>query len=168
MITWVGIRSPSFLTPLMKFTTNPSSPDYLDPITFIKCLSLFSYASTIASLITSLPALASGLTEGFTLAQANGFDKQNPKIKTLAMHALLNEIALLATLYNWWSRSKSDGHLISNVNAFISTVLFGAIGYSAFLGGSLVYRYGVAVGRHGSEKAVKQKVTKETEEEGKN
>jgi uncharacterized membrane protein len=167
LATWFGMRSPSLLTPLMKLTTNSSSPDYLDTIALINYLSLFSYASTIAALFTSLPTLSSGLTEGYAMIQANGLDMSNPKVKTMVIHALLNDIAVVGAFYNYWTRSKVEGFMPNGVNALISSVMLGGVIYSAYLGGNLVYKYGVAVQRQGDGKAIKEKMVSEKKQQGK-
>jgi uncharacterized membrane protein len=167
LVAWMGLRSPSLLTPLMKLTTNSSSPNHLDIIALINYLSLFSYASNIAAIIASLPTLSSGLAEGYAMIQANGLDLQNPKVKVMVIHALLNDIAVAGAIYNWWSKSKVDGYVVSDTNTLISSVLLGGVIYSAYLGGSLVYKYGVGVQRQGDGKAIKEKNMKNTKEHGK-
>jgi uncharacterized membrane protein len=159
-----GMRSPSLLTPLMKLTTDSSSPNHLDIIALINYLSLFSYASTIAALFTSIPTLSSGLAEGYAMIQANGLDMSNPKIKTTVLHALLNDVAVVGAFYNYWTRSTTEGYLPSATNVLISSVMLGGVMYSAYLGGSLVYKHGVGVQRQGEGKEIKEKTMSEKKE----
>jgi uncharacterized membrane protein len=166
LTTWFGMRSPSLLTPLMKLTTNSSSPDHLDIIALINYLSLFSYASTIAALFTFLPSLSSGLVEGYAIIQANGLDMLNPKVKVVVAHALLNDVAVAGAFYNYWTRSKAEWFMPSCVNVLISSVMLGGVICSAYLGGSLVYTHGVGVQRQGDGKAIKEKTMSERKKEG--
>jgi uncharacterized membrane protein len=167
LTAWFGMRSPSLLTPLMKLTTNSSSSDHLDIIALINYLSLFSYASTIAALFTSVPALSSGLAEGYAIIQANGLDMSNPKVKITVIHSLLNNIAVAGVFCNYWTRSKAEGFLPSGLNALISSAMLGGVICSAYLGGSLVYKHGVAVQRQGDGKVIKEKMMSEKKKEGK-
>jgi uncharacterized membrane protein len=164
LATWFGMRSPSLLTPLMKLTTNSTSSNHLDTIALINYLSLFSYASTVTALFTSLPTLSSGLAEGYAMIQANGLDMSNPKVKVMAIHALLNDVAVAGAFYNYWTRSKAEGFLPSGVNVLISSVMLGGVIYSAYLGGSLVYKHGVGVQRQGDGKVIKEKMMNEKKE----
>jgi uncharacterized membrane protein len=167
LATWFGMRSPSLLTPLMKLTTDSSSLDHLDIIALINYLSLFSYASTIAALFTSILTLSSGLAEGYAMIQANGLDMSNPKIKTMVLHALLNDVAIAGAFYNYWTRSTTEGYLPSAMNVLISSLMLGGVMYSAYLGGSLVYKHGVGVQRQGEGKEIKEKTMSEKKKEGK-
>lgn len=167
LATWFGMRSPSLLAPLVKLTTNSSSPTHLDTIALINHLSLFSYASTIAALFTSLPTLSSGLAEGYAMIKANGLDMSNPKIKTTVIHALLNDAAVAGAFYNYWSRSTETGFFPSDLNVLISSVMLGGVVYSAYLGGSLVYKHGVGVQRQGDGKTIKENMMSEKKKEGK-
>lgn len=55
----------------------------------------------------------------------------------------------------------------SGVNVLISSMILGGVIYSAYLGGTLVYKYGVAVQRQGDGKAIKEKMMSEKKKEGK-
>jgi uncharacterized membrane protein len=151
----------------MKLTTNSSFPNHLDNIALLNYLSLFSYASTIGAVITALPTIAFGAAEGYAMIQANGLDWSNQKVKVMIIHALLNDVAIAGAMYNWWSRRKVDGYMISGTNAFVSGVLLGGVMFSAYLGGSLVYKHGVGVQRQGEGKEIKEKSMKEQKQKGK-
>lgn len=77
------------------FSSSPRLNDY----GVIYHLSLFGYVSTIAGIVTSLPALSSGLFEGYALISANGLDFSKPKVKTTVIHATLNDLAIAAAVY---------------------------------------------------------------------
>src|ERR1700722_20788211 len=111
------------MIPLMKFATSSPHPNHINNIALLNYLSLFSYASTIVLLFTSLPALSSGAAEGYAMINANGLNLQNPKVKTMLIHALLNDVAIAGAFYNYWTRRKIEGYMISGTNAFVSSVL---------------------------------------------
>lgn len=148
----------------MKLTTNSSSPNHIDTIALINYLSLFSYASTIAALFTSLPTVSSGVAEAYAMIQANGLDMSNPKVKVMVIHAILNDVAVAGAFYNYWTRSTVEGFMTSGVNALISSVMLGGVICSAYLGGSLIYKYGVGVQRQGDGKVIKEKMMNEKKE----
>ena len=55
--------------------------------------------STIAGVVTALPALSSGLAEGYALISANGLDLQIPKVRKTVIHALMNDVGVGAAVY---------------------------------------------------------------------
>lgn len=103
---------------------------------------MLSYYSTILTILTTLPAVVTGVIQLSPVIQRDGF--QSKKAKTGAVHALLNDVALFATIYNWWTRSQQIGFTPSTTNVLISSALALPVTmYSAYLGGSLVYEYGM-------------------------
>ncbi|KAJ4381715.1 hypothetical protein N0V86_003079 [Didymella sp. IMI 355093] len=103
---------------------------------------VLSYYSTILTILTTLPAVVTGVAQLAPVIQRDGF--QSKKAKVGAVHALLNDIALFATIYNWWTRSQQIGFTPSTSNVLISSALALPVTmYSAYLGGSLVYEYGM-------------------------
>ena len=50
-------------------------------------------------MLTALPALSTGLVEGYALINANGLDLSNGKVRKVVVHAVLNDIALIAAIY---------------------------------------------------------------------
>jgi len=139
------------------FSNSPRLNDY----GVIYHLSLFGYVSTIAGIVTSLPALSSGLVEGYALLSANDYDLSKPKVKTTIIHAALNDLAIAAAVYQVVSKSKSVGYMPSGGNIAISGLLLGGVAYSAYLGGGLVYEHGVGVQRQGHGKVEKEQGEKE-------
>lgn len=162
MVSAVGLRSPALLYPLMKLTTSSAFPNRLDEIALLNYLSLFSYASTVAAIFTSLPALATGVAELYAMIKAKGLDLNNPIVKTTLIHAGLNDVALLGAFYNWLSRRNRTAYEVQTGNILTSALMLGGVMYSAFLGGSLVYAHGVGVQRMGKGAEEKKKTTKET------
>ncbi|KAJ4989707.1 hypothetical protein SVAN01_04737 [Stagonosporopsis vannaccii] len=103
---------------------------------------VLSYYSTIVTIIVTLPAVLTGVAQLAPVIQRDGF--QSKKAKVGAVHALLNDIALVGTIYNWWTRSQQIGFTPSTTNVLVSAGLALPITmYSAYLGGSLVYEYGM-------------------------
>ncbi|ORX94205.1 hypothetical protein BCR34DRAFT_620202 [Clohesyomyces aquaticus] len=109
-----------------------------------------SYYTTVLALITALPATVSGVMELMPLIQRDGFS--TPKAQTGALHAALNDISLLALVYNWWTRRSAVGFEPSSTNVAISALLnVPATLFAAYLGGALVYQYGMGMGRGASK-----------------
>jgi uncharacterized membrane protein len=103
---------------------------------------VLSYYSTILTILTTLPAVVTGIIQLSPVIQRDGF--KSKKAKVGAMHALLNDVALFATIYNWWTRSQQIGFTPNTTNVLISSALALPVTmYSAYLGGSLVYEYGM-------------------------
>ncbi|KZM28143.1 uncharacterized protein EKO05_0005828 [Ascochyta rabiei] len=112
---------------------------------------VLSYYSTILTILTTLPAIVTGVIQLSPVIQRDGF--QSKKAKVGAVHALINDIALFATIYNWWTRSQQVGFAPSSTNVFVSSALALPLTmYSAYLGGSLVYEYGMGFTRGNSKK----------------
>jgi len=164
----VGLHYPTALYPLMKFTTYSSAySNSLDTIALLNYLSLFSYASTVAAIITAIPAVLTGGAELYAMVQAKGLDFKNPVVKTTFIHAGLNDLVVFGAVYNWLSRRGREGYAVETQNGLVSLVLLGAVMYSAMLGGSLVYAHAVGVQRMGKGKQEKEQETKAVKEQGK-
>ncbi|KAH6633251.1 hypothetical protein C7974DRAFT_375358 [Boeremia exigua] len=107
---------------------------------------VLSYYSTIITILTTLPAIATGVVQLAPVIQRDGF--QSKKAKIGAVHALLNDVALFGTIYNWWTRSQQAGFTPSTTNVLVSVALALPLTmYSGYLGGSLVYEYGMGFSR---------------------
>ncbi|OSS53457.1 hypothetical protein B5807_01321 [Epicoccum nigrum] len=103
---------------------------------------VLSYYSTIITILTTLPAVVTGIAQLAPVIQRDGFSSKKAKVG--AMHALLNDIALITTIFNWWTRSQQVGFTPSTTNVLLSAALaLPMTMYSAYLGGSLVYEYGM-------------------------
>lgn len=85
----------------------------------------------------------------------------------MVIHALLNDVAVAGAFYNFWTRSKVEGYLPDGVNALVSSVLLGGVIFSAYLGGSLIYKHGVGVQRQGDGKEIKEKMIRDVKRDAK-
>lgn len=105
-------------------------------------LPLLSFYTNILTILFSAPAVATGAYELMPLIQRDGFSSKKAKVGVL--HALINDAAVLGAVYNWWSRRNTPATTPSNENILVSTVLaLPATFFAAYLGGSLVYQYGM-------------------------
>ncbi|KAF2196632.1 hypothetical protein GQ43DRAFT_467033 [Delitschia confertaspora ATCC 74209] len=105
-----------------------------------------SYYSTVLSILTALPAVATGIYELMPLIKRDGTN--SPKARTGIMHAALNNLVLSGAVYNWWTRRHAPGFEASGTNLAISSlVALPTVFFSAYLGGSLVYNYGMGMGK---------------------
>lgn len=101
-----------------------------------------SYYTTILTLVFSAPAVVTGGMELMPAIQKHGFSAQ--KVKVGVLHALVNDITIFGAVYNWWSRRNVPGFTPGNQNILLSVVLsLPSIVFGAYLGGSLVYQYGM-------------------------
>jgi uncharacterized membrane protein len=112
---------------------------------------VLSYYSTILTILFTLPAVMTGVAQLAPVIQRDGFSSKKAKVG--ALHALINDVALFATIYNWWTRSQQVGFTPSGTNVFVSSALaLPMTMYSAYLGGSLVYEYGMGFTRSNPKK----------------
>lgn len=112
---------------------------------------MLSYYTTILTLLFSAPAVASGAQQLMPVIKRDGFSSKKAKVGVA--HALINDITTVGALYNWWSRRSIAGFMPSNENVLVSTVLaVPATLFAAYLGGSLVYVYGMGFGNRGVKK----------------
>lgn len=68
-------------------------------------------------------------------------------------------MVLVGAVYQWYSRNRqaaSTGYMVSGSDAVFSGAMIAALMGSAYLGGSLVYKYGVGVQRQGEGARIKQ------------
>jgi len=138
-------------------------------------ISRVAYYSNLIGIITAIPAVLSGGAEMFAMIQGQGVWEKikresdgkeissgiNPKVKHGALHGILNEGAIAASLFNWWSRRSVPGYEPSSTNVWISALVLPTVMFSAYLGGSLVYEYGVGVQRQGVATKIKEKQGKD-------
>jgi len=137
-------------------------PDFLtsrfsDPDTLLDITRL-SYFLLCAGLITTVPALMSGIGQLVGMVKKNGgpwekdaAGKQKntivPRIQAAMTHAFLNDIVFVANLYSWYIRkdTASQGYVPSGVNLAISAVLLPIFLLGAKIGGSLVFNHGIGL-----------------------
>jgi len=155
ILSYFAVIFPTLFTSIVKPFVNPFASHKV--IAILYHLSLFSYASTIAGILTAIPAISSGAIEAYAMISAKGFDLNNPIIKTTLIHAGLNDLAISGAVYNWLTRRNREDFMPWGGNAFVSALMLGAVAYAAFLGGGLVYAHGVAVQRMGKGKEEKEK-----------
>ena len=122
----------------------------LDVQVYLNAIPLLSYYTTILALITAIPAIVTGGMELMPLIQRDGLN--TPKARIGVAHAMLNDLGVFALAYNWWTRRAMNDFAPSATNLAISAALaLPASSFAAYLGGSLVYGYGMGVGRASSK-----------------
>jgi uncharacterized membrane protein len=134
-----------------------------------------SYLLNIFGLITAVPAVITGGLQFFALLQrqdvpaklknaasdsndaatkakasASVVKRSHPKIKVAFAHAVLNDLVLAGAAYNWWSKSTAKAFAPTDLNVLISAATAPLLGYAGYLGGKLVYGYGVGVDMRGT------------------
>ena len=136
-----------------------------DIIPLVYNIQQLSYLSTLAYLLTSIPAILSGIAELLTLIQARG--PEDRAVKVAIIHAALNYTAVAGMIYNWLSRRNREGLLMKPANVGISAFLLLGGLYAGYLGGNLVYKHGLGVQRMGAgldeRKKIGGKVAPETD-----
>jgi len=142
----------------------------------LKEISRISHFTNIAGILTALPAAATGSVELWHMIKANGiyerierksdgevvYEGMNPKTRHGVPHGLLNEVALGVSLYNWWSRRKRVDYLPKRANILLSAITLPGLAFSAYLGGAMVYKYGVGVMRMGEAKTIKEDIKRDS------
>lgn len=114
----------------------------LDPTTF----PVLSYYTTLLTILFSLPAVVTGALELMPVIKRDGLGSR--KAQTGVLHALINDLTVFGAAYNYWTRREAVGFHPSDANVLISAaVALPATMFAAYLGGSLVYVYGMGVGR---------------------
>jgi uncharacterized membrane protein len=80
---------------------------------------------------------------------------KSKKAQVGALHAVINDVTVIGAAFNWWTRRSNPGMVPSDTNILISSVIaLPATMFAAYLGGSLVYVYGMGF-RGGQVKAKK-------------
>ncbi|KAF2659895.1 hypothetical protein K491DRAFT_621988 [Lophiostoma macrostomum CBS 122681] len=106
---------------------------------------ILSYYTTLLTLLFSVPAVISGAAQLMPVIKRDGLSSK--KAQTGVLHALVNDVTVFATAYNWWTRRNAPGFKPDSTNILVSSVLaLPATLFAAYLGGSLVYKYGMGVG----------------------
>lgn len=112
---------------------------------------VLSYYTTILTLLFTVPAVVTGAQQLMPVIQRDGFSSKKAKLGV--MHALINDIAAIGALYNWWSRRDNPGFTPDATNLMISTVVaLPTTLYAAYLGGSLVYIHGIGFQNRSAKK----------------
>jgi uncharacterized membrane protein len=104
------------------------------------------------TILTAVPAIATGVWELMPVIKRDGFSSKKAQVG--ALHALINDITVFGAVYNWWARRGETGFVPSTSNVVVSAAIVPVSFFAAFLGGHLVYQYGMGIGR-GSSKGKK-------------
>lgn len=124
-------------------------------------------------MISSIPSLITGDIEMIAMIKGKGLFERiekknasgervvvskgtNPTVREGLIHGALNAGALMVSLYNWYTRRHVRGLEPSTTNIVLSGLTLPLMMFSAYLGGSLVYKYGVAVQRQGEAAQIKK------------
>ncbi|GAA6055919.1 hypothetical protein JCM3770_002360 [Rhodotorula araucariae] len=174
----IGLLSISFALDALQLAPALSHGlNYLKLLPPAAVINTLSHYTGAAGMLAALPSIATGLAELYgmwsgqakqkgevkkTLADAAvKRDIAGEKLKTTLTHATLNDIVLGIAAYNWWVRRQSSQLILPQTNALLSAAAIPLFLYSAYLGGSLVYEYGVGVQRQGEAAEIKAKAEKE-------
>ncbi|KAF2001957.1 hypothetical protein P154DRAFT_463523 [Amniculicola lignicola CBS 123094] len=107
---------------------------------------MLSYYTTILTILFSVPAVISGALEFMPVIKRDGISSK--KAQAGVLHALVNDITVLGAVFNWWTRRNTANFVPDSTNVLVSSVLgVPATFFAAYLGGQLVYQYGMGVGR---------------------
>lgn len=102
------------------------------------------------AVVTAIPAVLSGIAQASVLVNSKGFEARSAKM--MQLHALIMDVSIVGTAYNWYTRKRAEGHMSSGINGIVSAAVFGLVAFSGFIGGRLVFEHGVGVSRIGKEK----------------
>ncbi|KAF1351970.1 hypothetical protein BDV97DRAFT_348514 [Delphinella strobiligena] len=125
-------------------------------------LSRISYYALSLGILTSLPAISSGVAQALKMVKAQGIKAPDgsikPKVKVLAAHAVVNDVVVAVSTYLWWQRRQANSarlllegkdplayELPSGGQAVVAALLGAVLLFAANLGGSLVYDYGMGL-----------------------
>ena len=135
---------------------------------FLGDIAKASHFANVLGLLTAIPAIFTGIGELLALIKSNETqatakrgDKKavskstNPKLGYGIAHAVVNEIAVIISVYNWWSRRNNTGLVPDSINILLSGLVLPGLLAAAFLGGILVYDHGVGVMRQEAAKKTK-------------
>jgi len=98
-----------------------------------------------------------------TIAALTGFAEftliplSSPAFKPALLHASLNSGALVVGLMNWISRRSLRYHSPSKTLMLLNIITLFGLFYSAYVGGSLVYKHAIGVQRMGDGLKMKKK-----------
>lgn len=82
------------------------------------------------------------------MIQRDGFGSK--KVQTGVLHAAISDLTVFAAIYNWWIRREAAGFVPTTSNATLSAAVVPVTFFAAFLGGQLVYTFGMGIGRGAS------------------
>lgn len=85
----------------------------------------------------------------------------SPTVRLGLAHGILNYIAILTSVYNWWTRRNVVGYQPGGLNVALSAAMLPSLMFSACWGGTMVYKYGVGVMRTGEAARIKEDMGKD-------
>ncbi|KAF2092146.1 hypothetical protein K490DRAFT_31612, partial [Saccharata proteae CBS 121410] len=126
-------------------------------------VSRLSHYSNIFGILACIPAVLSGGAELYAMISSQGLYEKglNPKVEITLLHAGLNDLAFAAALGQWRMRRNVPDYAPTGAQALISMAMLPSLFFSAYLGGKLVYEYGVGVMRQGEATKIKQNMQKD-------
>ena len=107
-------------------------------------LSEAGYYLNLFGICAAVPTALTGAAEWLDIPQ------DHPAWKVATTHAVLNDVALMLSLYNWWSRRNRRNFMPDQTNLIVDGVLVSVLGLSGYLGGVLAHEYGYGTHRQGS------------------
>ncbi|CAJ2511142.1 Uu.00g067670.m01.CDS01 [Anthostomella pinea] len=118
-----------------------------------------AYYALSAGLLTSIPSVVTGIANAAQMVQSQGMYEADgktlkPKMKVIIAHALSNDVIIALSGYIWYLRNQSSSlnltYAPQSWMVGVEAVMGLALLYSANLGGTLVYNYGMGL-RMGSK-----------------
>ncbi|GAB7343653.1 hypothetical protein MBLNU457_1645t1 [Dothideomycetes sp. NU457] len=111
-----------------------------------------AYYALSAGLLTSIPSVVTGIANAAQMVQAQGMYEADgktlkPKMKVIIAHALSNDVIIGLSAYIWYLRNQSMSltYAPSSWMVGVEAVMGAALLWSANLGGTLVYNYGMGM-----------------------
>lgn len=152
--THVLKSTPSLVTgPLSALNAYTAMPEYTTS-TLIGFTTLLSYSSLIATIVSSVPAITTGVLEAVNIIKYRGLKLSDPVVRTTAIHAALNDLMIAGSVVGFLKRKANNGLESDGTTLAISVGTWLGVMFAAKLGGDLTYNYGVSVRRAaGSSKA---------------
>lgn len=158
------------LDTLHGLATPLSMPIFRDLKPYLVDISRASHYANILGILTTLPAIVTGSAELIGMYRSNGLYEKvkresdgqvvqsqiNPKVALAVSHAALNDISLAISVYNWYTRRNVPDFMPSNANMLLSALALPGLMLSGYLGGAMVYKYGVGVMRQGEAARIKK------------
>jgi len=155
---------------LYGLTTNSSTSALVQSVCdarpYLTDIARTSYVSNILGVVTAIPAVVTGGLQFVKLMRRNDVPAKfkaagsvnekldvakrlHPKLKTAWLHAFLNDIVVVGLAWNWYSRRTNAMYAPGGLNVLVSAATAPMLGFAAFLGGKLVFDYGVGINLRG-------------------
>lgn len=106
---------------------------------------VLSYYTTILTLLFAAPAVITDVYDFMPVILRDGLSSKKAKVGVL--HALISDASVITAGYKWWTRRQNPGFVPSGTNVLLSSVVALPVTlWAAYLGGSLVFVYGMGLG----------------------